>query len=86
MSQEQEILSRKEREEREDRLNKKGVFDYAMPQSWFNDVIEATGANPAGHIVWFYPEDSGMGRPEPITEMGDNILAHYVISCNMRGQ
>lgn len=36
------------------------VFDWALPQTWYTDVLGRTGDNPAGAVVWAYPEG---GRP-----------------------
>ena len=52
-----------------------GTYDWAMPQPWFMEVIEFTGVNPSGHIVWSYDKESpAFGRPFPITLMGWQLL------------
>lgn len=58
----------------EAQLGKEAVFDYAVPQSWFDDCLER-GLNPHGHIVWVYAEFAPYGVPWPITRRGIEILA-----------
>jgi hypothetical protein len=33
------------------------TFDTALPQPWVNHVVETTGFNPVGQVVWHYDED-----------------------------
>ena len=58
-------------------LGKDAVYDWAMPQEWFNSVLDTTGINPSGHIVWLY-EGNGIktvfGLPFGITLLGWIIL------------
>ena len=67
-----------QRKDRIAELEELGSFDYAMPQDWFEKCYSATGENPSGHIVWFYPNKSLcyllMGVPVAVTSWGDIIL------------
>ena len=65
------------------RLEEKGklkVYDFALPQPWFNDVLDKVGVNPAGHIVWCYDKRRICGEPFSITLLGHQILKIYEVS------
>lgn len=47
------------------------VFDYALPQSWFEYVQEELGINPLPHFVWNVDNNT----PYPITETGRTIMS-----------
>lgn len=57
-------------------------FDWGVPQEWFQSVVDDTGENPSGHIVWSYDTLSGhpdgprctFGYPVAITEKGRILL------------
>ena len=57
-------------------LEKAGIlksYDFGMPMDWVYRVIDKTGHNPSGHIVWSY--DKGyMGAPFAITLFGWQLL------------
>ena len=57
-------------------LKAKGLtFDYATPQGWHTDVIETTGENPSGSVVWAYTKGGSIcGEPIAIDERGRKIL------------
>ena len=46
------------------------TWDYALPQSWFDDFMDRTGINPASYFVWLYREGSAIGEPFPISPVG----------------
>jgi hypothetical protein len=47
------------------------TYDYAVPQPWFDDVIDRTGVNPCGCFVWLYDgKYKTFGRPYPINVRG----------------
>lgn len=49
------------------------VYDWAVPQEWFNLVLDRINRNPTGHVVWLYPPGSICGRPFGITLLGGII-------------
>jgi hypothetical protein len=57
-----------------------GTFDYALPQTWADDVKRVTGEWPRG-IVWSYPPQGQpnhiWGEPYALTEEGQRILDLY---------
>jgi hypothetical protein len=58
-----------------DELSSLGAFDWAMPQVWATACQNATGVNPSGQVVWFYPKDKDSyghlgGRPWGLTDLG----------------
>ena len=67
------------------RMDEAGIcYDWAMPQEWFNDVLETTNLNPAGHVVWLYDKRAGIfGRPYAIDMLGWIIRRVYDIDCSM---
>lgn len=58
----------------DERLPKDSVYDWAMPQEWFNQASEVSGANPSGHVVWLYPPRSICGHPCGLTLLGWIII------------
>jgi len=64
------------------RLGKAAVFDWAIPQEIFKQMLQKTHLNPNGHVVWLYDEKARIfGRPFGITLLGWVILG----ICGMRG-
>lgn len=58
-------------------------YDYALPQSWFNDVSDVTKQNPSGHIVWLYDDLApSFGRPFAVTLKGWILLRIAAITFN----
>ena len=56
-------------------LGKDAIYDWAMPQEWFNKASKLTGHNPSGHVVWLYDEQARVfGRPYGLTDMGQWIV------------
>lgn len=50
-------------------------FDWGLPQEWWANVIEKTGQNPSGHIVWLYDDEAPVfGRPFSLTLRGWQLL------------
>lgn len=58
------------------RMDTEGIsYDWAVPQSWWDETHKCTGLNPAGHIVWRYAQNDGMwGRPYAIDMLGWIII------------
>ena len=56
-----------------DRIPGLVTYDWALPQSYWNEVHRQTGLNPAGEIVWRY-DNSTFGYPYSITLLGWIIL------------
>lgn len=54
-----------------------GTFDWALPQPWFDRVLNHHKhfPNPAGHVVWLYEDGFLWGRPLGIDTIGDRIVA-----------
>ena len=62
----------------DERLPAGAVYDWAIPQSIYNQMANISGCNPAGHIVWLYDEQAkNFGRPFSITQLGWIILQMY---------
>ena len=55
------------------------TYDFAIPQSIFNEYLEVSNQNPSGHIVWLYDEQSRCGRPYSLTMTGWIILRLHQI-------
>lgn len=58
------------------RLEVKGklhIYDFGMPMDWVYMVIEKTGHNPSGHIVWCYDRVK-FGEPFALTLFGWQLL------------
>jgi len=54
------------------------VFDYALPQSWVDDVYRATGEpHVANFFVWNYPKGSFGGEPLALCTYGQELLNKY---------
>lgn len=56
------------------------LFDYALPQTWTNEVndrfIDVEYGAIISSFVWFYPKNSGaFGQPYPLTLDGIDILS-----------
>lgn len=50
-------------------------FDWGLPQEWWQEMLDITEQNPAGHIVWLYDEQASVfGRPYPITLLGWQLM------------
>ena len=49
------------------------TFDWAIPQSIYDENYEVSGHNPNGHIVWSY-ENNHWGEPYSLTMLGWIIL------------
>ena len=56
-----------------DRIPELKSYDWALPQSYWNEVHSKTGLNPAGEVVWRY-DGSLFGYPYAITLLGWIIL------------
>ncbi len=53
----------------------KETFDYALPQTWVDEVSKKTGDEIAPHFVWLYDKEGGLfGRPSSISLKGNRIL------------
>jgi hypothetical protein len=64
-------------------LLKDTTFDYAIPQSWANEVYAWTGLYPRG-IVWLYDRRAPFGgRPFPVTLYGWQVMVLY-FNCFVR--
>ncbi|NQS88502.1 hypothetical protein HQ584_01750 [Patescibacteria group bacterium] len=61
------------RQKKADSIPQLQNYDWAIPQSYWNEVYEKTGLNPAGEIVWRY-DNSLFGMPFSISLMGWIIL------------
>ncbi len=61
----------------DDRAKARGlrVYDWALPQGWWDEAHDRSGENPAGHVVWCYDEAPAFGTPRAVDELGDSILA-----------
>uniref|UniRef100_A0A6M3L133 Uncharacterized protein n=1 Tax=viral metagenome TaxID=1070528 RepID=A0A6M3L133_9ZZZZ len=55
------------------------VYDFALPQSWFEEVMATTGCKPLGHIVWCY-DGSMFGYPYAMDMYGWWVLRLYTIA------
>lgn len=55
-------------------LGNDNEVDYALPQGWFDMVLDKTGENPLPHFVWYYGNKSLFGGPLPLTDRGREIL------------
>ena len=62
----------------DNRLGKEAVYDWAIPQPIYNEIVEKTNINPGGHVVWLYDKKARVfGRPFGITLLGGIILTIY---------
>lgn len=56
-------------------------IDYALPQTWVDDVYEKTGVYPAGLVVWSYEKTpdgpSYFGYPVALNKQGRSMLLRY---------
>ncbi len=51
------------------------TFDFAIPNDVFNEILDTTGINPSGNIVWLYDEQAKIfGRPFGLTLLGYQLL------------
>ena len=58
-----------------DQLGPDAVFDWAMPQKWFDEAIRRTDLSPNGHVVWLYDKQARIfGRPYGLTDQGRQIV------------
>jgi hypothetical protein len=57
-------------------------IDYALPQSWVDDMVKLTDSfNVCGNYVWIYDKSGGIfGRPFPLTIEGCENLSRYNLS------
>ena len=63
--------------------NVTGVWDYALPQSFVDNMIEITGFNPVGQCVWFYSRaEFWWGVPFPLTLECLEALREYVLNSD----
>ena len=54
------------------------TYDTALPLQWYEDVHEKTGFWPQHYgFVWCYDGPSVWGRPYPLTEAANILLAFY---------
>ena len=62
------------------KLEERGQFDWALPQTFADDFKTVTGVYPIYCFVWFYPHE-GEGRifgyPYPLTFEAKQLLAKY---------
>jgi len=55
-------------------LEEKGSYDYAVPQSWFEQHMNEWKDDPYKRAIWFYPRDLKeeghlMGKPMRVAEL-----------------
>jgi len=62
-----------ERQKIADKIPELKSYDWSLPQSYWVEVYDKTGFNPAGEIVWRY-DNSMFGYPYSITLLGWIIL------------
>lgn len=58
-------------------------IDYALPQSWVDEMLNNLHLDPRSHFVWSY-EDNELGEPRPITKEGLDMLKQWLFSNNMK--
>lgn len=51
------------------------TFDTALPQGWVNSIIDKYHVSPVGMFVWWYPKDSILGKPFPLTDYAVELWA-----------
>lgn len=51
------------------------VYDTALPQDWFDKVLDRTHINPSGLVVWSYDGAGVFGEPVAVHPVGDALLA-----------
>lgn len=57
------------------------AYDTALPQDFFDAVLELVGRNPAGHVVWWYGGEAKVwGEAVAVTPDGHNILEAYGVA------
>lgn len=56
------------------------TYDTSVPQSWFDDVMDATDESPFCQVVWLYPENSTFGFPAAVTAKGSEILYRWAMN------
>jgi hypothetical protein len=68
-------------------LDAAGVsYDGALPQSFFDALMRASGKNPIGHIVYAYTDQNRFGVPVAVDVDGAFILADWVQSEHQNNQ
>lgn len=60
-----------------------GVWDYALPHSFFEKMIELTGFNPVGSMIWYYSAQYRLwGVPFPLVTEALRALKEYSVKSD----
>lgn len=58
-----------------EQLNKAEVkYTKELPALWVDGVMQTTGEDPRGKVVWVYQHDNPLGGPLPIAPQGVVLL------------